>query len=154
MEKRNIAVSLDEAKRWYKSGNEALKTLALQVFTKEELEEPQSFGELLALMGIASISSKIEIFPSKDIDFNKNLNNNMFDLVKLNIIAKYLNKGWRPHFKEAKYYIARFEGYCKDNVMQLEDDLYVAKNIGSIIPGVVYFKTPELTKKAFWLMQN
>lgn len=37
MEKRNLKVDLNTAKEWYKSGNEALKELALQVFTEEEL---------------------------------------------------------------------------------------------------------------------
>lgn len=37
MEKRNLKVDLNTAKEWYKSGNEALRELALQVFTEEEL---------------------------------------------------------------------------------------------------------------------
>lgn len=37
MEKRNLKVDLNTAKEWYKSGNEVLKELALQVFTEEEL---------------------------------------------------------------------------------------------------------------------
>ena len=37
MEKRNLKIDLNTAKEWYKSGNKALKELALQVFTEEEL---------------------------------------------------------------------------------------------------------------------
>ena len=37
MEKRNITVTLNKAKEWFNSGNEALKEIALQAFDKDEL---------------------------------------------------------------------------------------------------------------------
>lgn len=37
MNKRTVEVSLQTAREWYKSGNKALKEVALQVFSKEEL---------------------------------------------------------------------------------------------------------------------
>ena len=39
MEKRNIQISLEEAKEWYNSGNSFKRELALKVYKKEELEE-------------------------------------------------------------------------------------------------------------------
>lgn len=38
-EKKNIAITLQEAKEWYKGTNPTLKELALKAFTKEELEK-------------------------------------------------------------------------------------------------------------------
>ena len=38
MEKRKVEVSLAKAREWYKSGNKALKEVALHAFTEEELE--------------------------------------------------------------------------------------------------------------------
>lgn len=38
MDTRKVEVSLAKAREWYKSGNKALKEVALQAFTKEELE--------------------------------------------------------------------------------------------------------------------
>lgn len=37
METRNIKVSIEDALRWYKSGDETLKVLALSVYTEDEL---------------------------------------------------------------------------------------------------------------------
>lgn len=38
-QKKNIAITLQEAKEWYQSGNPTLKELVLKVFTKKELEK-------------------------------------------------------------------------------------------------------------------
>lgn len=37
MEARNITITIDKAREWFHSGNEALKEVALQVFNKDEL---------------------------------------------------------------------------------------------------------------------
>ena len=39
MEKRNVEITLDTAKKWYYGDNESLKQVALQAFTEEELTE-------------------------------------------------------------------------------------------------------------------
>lgn len=40
IEKRNITVSLEEARNWYNSEDQTLRKLALQAYTEEELSEP------------------------------------------------------------------------------------------------------------------
>lgn len=40
MEKRNVTISLEKAKEWYNSNDTSLKEIALQAFTKKELETP------------------------------------------------------------------------------------------------------------------
>lgn len=37
METRNIKVTIEEAYKWYKSGNETLKVLAMCAYTKDGL---------------------------------------------------------------------------------------------------------------------
>lgn len=37
MEKRNMTVSITQAKEWFNSGNKQLQELALQVFDRKEL---------------------------------------------------------------------------------------------------------------------
>ena len=37
MEKRNITITIEKAREWYNSGNEALKEAALQAFEEKEL---------------------------------------------------------------------------------------------------------------------
>lgn len=39
MEKRNVKITLDTARKWYYGDDESLKEIALQAFTKDELEE-------------------------------------------------------------------------------------------------------------------
>ena len=39
MEKRNVEITLDTARKWYYGDNESLKEIALQAFTEEELTE-------------------------------------------------------------------------------------------------------------------
>lgn len=45
MNKRTVEVSLQTAREWYKSGNKALKEVALQAFTEEELTR-KSFRDI------------------------------------------------------------------------------------------------------------
>ena len=37
MEKRNITITLEKAVEWYNSGNDSLKEVALQAFSRDEL---------------------------------------------------------------------------------------------------------------------
>lgn len=39
METRNVTLTLDKAKEFYNSGNDALREVALQAFTENELKE-------------------------------------------------------------------------------------------------------------------
>lgn len=40
MEKRNVEITLNQAKEWYNNDNPSLKELALQAFTEKELVQP------------------------------------------------------------------------------------------------------------------
>ena len=40
-EKRTLTIDLETARKWYKSGNEALRKLALQVFPDRDLNYPE-----------------------------------------------------------------------------------------------------------------
>jgi hypothetical protein len=55
METRNIKVTLEKAKEWYRSGNLILVELALQAFTKKELDTP-TYPEIALLVGTYNIS--------------------------------------------------------------------------------------------------
>ena len=61
---------------------------------------------------------------------------------KLQNIAKYLNKGWKPDFTYSSHYTI-----CKDCTGEycfLANDKYQA--------GAIYFKTEELAREAIRLM--
>jgi hypothetical protein len=92
MEKRTIEITIDTAKDWYRSNIECLKTLALQAFTEEELEEKEfekikSFEDALEKLGISIGDNKVYIdtlskFPNSE---------HLIAIYKLSIIKKALN---------------------------------------------------------------
>ena len=60
METRTIKVTLDKAKTWYLSGNSALYELALQAFTKKELETP-TYQQIALMVGPFTISKEEQV---------------------------------------------------------------------------------------------
>ena len=60
METRTIKVTLDKAKTWYVSGNLALYELALQAFTKKELETP-TYQQIALMVGPFTISKEEQV---------------------------------------------------------------------------------------------
>ena len=60
METRTIKVTLDKAKEWYVSGNLALYELALQAFTKKELETP-TYQQIALMVGPFTISKEEQV---------------------------------------------------------------------------------------------
>ena len=60
METRTIKVTLDKAKAWYMSGNPALYELALQAFTKKELETP-TYQQIALMVGPFTISKEEQV---------------------------------------------------------------------------------------------
>ena len=60
METRTIKVTLDKAKTWYVSGNLALYELALQAFTKKELETP-TYQQIALMVGPFEISKEEQV---------------------------------------------------------------------------------------------
>lgn len=63
MEKRNVEITLDTARKWYYGDNESLREVALQAFTKNELIKDH-------LRRITTISSAVEYLREKNICTN------------------------------------------------------------------------------------
>ena len=60
METRNVKVTLEKAREWYKSGNSTLKEIALQAFTEKELKK-LTFSEISELVGPCNLFNREEI---------------------------------------------------------------------------------------------
>ena len=60
METRTIKVTLDKAKTWYMSGNLALYELALQAFTKNELD-PLTYKQIAEVVESLPLSKEEEV---------------------------------------------------------------------------------------------
>ena len=95
MEERNITVTLNKAKEWFNSGNATLKEIALQAFSKEELNrfdftKIKTFEDALTALGYKE-STKVYIRNTiNDISMYSKASAAM---TKLNIIRKALNLG-------------------------------------------------------------
>lgn len=105
MESRNISLTLEKAKEWYNSGNEALKEAALQAYTEDELKtvhfsEIKSFEDACKALGM----------PKQAADYVLNnigaglISKHLTAIYKLDIIRKALNMGWKPSLVEGKVY--------------------------------------------------
>lgn len=99
---RTITITLEKAKEWYNSDNESLKEVALQAFSKEELDifdfsKVKTFENALTALEYNK-STKVYIRNTiNDISMYSKASAAMF---KLNIIRKALNLGQDLHLTE------------------------------------------------------
>lgn len=132
MEERNVKVSLEKAKKWYKNGG-TLKEIALQAFTKDELEELPTLEEIFDKV-VKNVSCLV--VPTKETP-------KWTVMHKLAIIAEYLNNGWKPNWNdpcEQKYCI------YKENAKIGISFVFSAQST------ITYFKTKELAEKAIKIL--
>lgn len=99
MEKRNITVTLDKAREWFNSGNATLKEVALQAFSKEELNafdftKTKTFEEALNALKYTETTKVYIRHTINDISMYSRASAAMY---KLNIVRKALNLGRDLH---------------------------------------------------------
>lgn len=107
MESRNISITLKKAREWYNSGSADLKEVALQAYTKDELEIPEwqnikTFEDACKALHLDMnyVDSDIESL----LETNYISGSHLIAIYKLDIICKALNKGWKPSMVEGKIY--------------------------------------------------
>lgn len=143
MEKRNIKVSLEEAREWYNSGNEILRTLALTVFTEEEIV--LNFDYIKET--ISSVPSWVNV-PKSDCKKYEALAN-------LAMIAKYFNGAWKKTPSNTGYFLgqANLKFYNGSNIeIKGLSHIGVCTHNTVMYPGIVYFKSPDDIIKAVKIM--
>lgn len=129
MEERNVKVSLEKAREWYKSDG-TLKEIALQAFTKDELEELPKWEEISTL--VLKSTPSCMVVPTKEL-------RKWAVIHKLAIIAEYLNEGWKPDWdnsEEDKYYIK-----VASNKIQMG-------RANTMCSEIVHFKSMKLAQQA------
>ena len=106
MELRNITLTLGKAKEFYNSGNAALREVALQALTEEEIKslkftDIKTFWDAVKVLGldINYIKSDLET-----LEFNNYNANHLGAIYKLDIIRKALNKDWKPSLVKGSVY--------------------------------------------------
>ena len=107
MESRNIALTLEKAREWYNSGSADLREVALQAYTKDEVEIPEwqnikTFEDACKALHLDMnyVNSDIESL----LETNYISGSHLIAIYKLDIICKALNKGWKPSLVEGKVY--------------------------------------------------
>lgn len=124
-EERNITLTLDKAKEWYKKGGE-LKEIALQAFTEKELNSlPKSWEEYCMTYECICLSARYAKISTK------------YDaLLKLEQLRDCWRQGWVPDYTKT---------YKKYRIKKLGTEYIVDWSIG--LSDFLVFQTEELAKE-------
>lgn len=124
MEERNITISLTQAKKWFNSGNEALKEIACSTYTEKELVADYKKITNFRKACDALYLNYDEIKEKADSIYN--ISKSSAAMFKLNIIRKALNLGQDLHLTKNPenfhiYYpynpfITKSSTYCKSEI--------------------------------------
>lgn len=152
MEKRNIKISLEEAREWYNGENQILRKLALQAYTEKELSEPQTFRDVLKALGIQSLNIGMKV-NGKEVS-SVEMGNELAIHIKLMFIAKYFNGTWKPEM-DKKYFLAKIpSSYVLPNSIKLDNGYYIGTHETVLYPGIVYFQKEEDVRKAYEMLKD
>ena len=108
METRNVTLTLQKAKEFYNSSNAALKEVALQAFTQEELTTPKytdikTFKDAVKALGM---DLKDVLYNIRHMDtVEDGIGKHLKAIYKLDIIRKALNGAdWKPKMTKGDIY--------------------------------------------------
>lgn len=119
METRNVTLTLQKAKEFYNSGNAALKEVALQAFTKEELTTPKytdikTFEDACKALGMNKSGVECDLNTLSSLEGG--LSEHLTAIYKLDIIRKALNGAdWKPKMAEGDIYYGWVRFYKKSS---------------------------------------
>ena len=137
--RRIISVTLEQARKWYNSGNTTLRELALNAYTKDELELDYNSID----REVNQICTCICIPKCEGKKFQV--------LAKLATIAKYYNKDWERTIYNTGYFISNHNP-GNGPVDDCYKDIGVYKHSTAQYAGVVYFKSSEDAVKALKIL--
>lgn len=135
MEARNISITLEQAMEWYNSGNATLRTLALNAYTKDELE--LNYGLIESKVDQACGCFNTPMCEQKKFQV----------LAKLAIIAKHYNKNWKKTTCNTGYFLGNYNN-GNGPVVECCKGVGVYQHNTVQYAGVVYFKNQEDAIKA------
>ena len=133
-EKRNITISLKEAREWYKSNNEALREIALKAYSENELS-----GYDYIKNQVSTVSAWYS---------SPNTEEDKWRVVhKLAIMAKYYNGDWKMEAGRIGYFIGKVTSHGP-TVTKLGDNIAILRHETAQYAGVVYFQKAQDAKDA------
>ena len=131
-EKRNISVTLEQAREWYHGNNSALKELALTAYTEEEL----GFTINDVYCKVSAHYLPLYVPSRETLRFKAK--------AKLEMIAAYCNGDWEMKEGKTGYFLGK----------NLDGNIMVMKNSTVRYEGTTYFKIREDAKKAMELLKD
>ena len=139
METRNISVTLEQAREWYNSRNATLRTLALNAYTKEELE-----------LDYNSIDREVDQICTC-VCIPKCEGKKFQVLAKLATIAKYYNKDWERTIYNTGYFISNHNP-GNGPIDDCYKGIGIYKHYTAQYAGVIYFRNSEDAVKALKIL--
>lgn len=156
MEERYVKISLEKAKEWYNSNNSSLKEVALQAFSKEELEQI-NLKELIDLL----LSSSYELTTTQRIQLESLMKRKDITKVSapklLRILACYFNgEFWKKdEGLEGFFFYKREDGFKNTYSPHVMDKYWCISSHTSVCyPTLVYFKREKDCKEAYNIMKS
>lgn len=141
MESRNIKVSIEQAREWYNSGNSALKTLALNAFTEEEL-----------MMCLAYVYKNVETDVAA-FDVPNGEREKFSVKADLAVLAKYFNGDWEMKPGVKGYFLGNFIDSCGRPIATF-NKVGIYQHHTVQYEGITYFKSQESAIKAAKLLED
>lgn len=143
-EKRNVAISLEEAREWYMGNNYALRAIALKAYSEKELA------------GYRYILSKVEMRKASTIEVPYQDNMKHEILIKLMVMARYFNGDWEMKAGKTGYFIGKSSmgGSAVVQQVNLTDGIAIYEHRTVQYAGIVYFKNAQDAKEAAKLLYD
>ena len=152
---RTIKINYDKAKEWYNSNNSSLKEIALQAFTKEELE-PINLKEIIDLLLSCNKLTSVQKIQLESLKNRKDLSKTSAPKL-LRILACYFNgEFWEKDEGIEGYFFYKKEGGFMNTYSPKIMDKYwcISSHITVSYPTLVYFKREKDCKEAYNIMKS
>lgn len=120
VEKKTIEITLTQAKEWYNSDNDALKTLAINTFGEDKLVD--TLDTIIDSIGISYF-----------IHTTYKNGDKQATLAKLAMIAEYLNGDWKPEDLSPRYFIAKITSKEKHSPTYIDNKARVDAHLSIYI---------------------
>lgn len=128
-EKRNITISLQEAREWYNSNNESLREIALKAYSEDEL-----FGYDYIKNQVSTVSTWYS---------SPNTEEGKWSVIhKLAVMAKYYNGDWKMEAGRFGHSIGKVTSHGP-TVTKLGDNIAILRHETAQYAGVVYFQKAQ-----------
>lgn len=133
METKNIQVTIEQAREWFNSNNQALRTLAINAFGEERLS--MTYESIRCKVASLSLATCVEVPALEESAFQAN--------AKLAIMARYFNGSWHRNADNTGYFIGARRGItCGTGPIATINNLVgVYKHDTVLYGGIVYFKS-------------